>query len=120
MDIVNLTVRDLGFSKKTSVAEIRKRAKDLGLTVLSPQIALHYRLEYVDKQEDEDLFVPVNEDLDGPNLFILYEKLINHPKIKCLRQDVNLDIFSPDQKFVFQILPTELPDEVAFAGPITP
>lgn len=120
VDIVNLTVKDLGFTKNIGLEEICKRAKDLGLIMLSPQIALQYRLEYVDKQKDDALFVPVNEEIDGPNLFILYEKVISHPRIHCLRKDVALNTFSPDQKFAFQIPPAELSDEVVLDSPLTP
>ncbi len=48
---VELTVRDLGFSQGTTIAEIYARARALGLGLCPIELGPHLRLQYLDQPE---------------------------------------------------------------------
>lgn len=51
LQIVELTVEDLGFSDGATLHQIFKRASELGLELCPLELGLHLRLEYLDQLE---------------------------------------------------------------------
>ncbi len=54
--------------------------------------------------------MPIDNNHEGPNLFKFYMRVINYPKIGSMRTGADSIIFSPNQKFAFQIISVEVLD----------
>jgi hypothetical protein len=56
IDIVQLRGKDLGFDQSIKVQELYDKALELGFELCSPELAVHYRLQYLD-QPIEDVML---------------------------------------------------------------
>lgn|SRR5690606_15246540 len=53
VEIVELSVRDLGFPNGATLPEIFRQANELGLQLCPPELGPYLRLEYVDQDEGD-------------------------------------------------------------------
>jgi len=72
VDLVKVTVGELGFKKGALRNQIYERAKDLGLELCPPEVGPRLRLQYKDQLNDEWILVtmePILGSNGGPNVF---------------------------------------------------
>ena len=72
IDLVRLTVRDLGFPRGATTEEIYTRAAEFGLELCPPEVGPHYRLAYADQPLGDWTAIGMKQinDSDGyPNVF---------------------------------------------------
>ena len=67
IDLVRLTVKDLGFPVRATFEKIVQRAKELGLELCPAEVGPHYRLQYTDQPTNERVYVGMEPipDVDG-------------------------------------------------------
>lgn len=74
IDLVEVSVGDLGFNEWTTTKEIYKRAQELGLDLCPPEVGAFLRASYKEQSPHKWLFVGMEQitDRDGnPNVFSL-------------------------------------------------
>jgi hypothetical protein len=104
VNLVKKSVKDLGFKGPTELKKIYSKAKKIGLSLVSPEIAIYTRLIYNEQQDGEWLrfATPFNSMVDSdktshlPKLgkslgFFFIETYWSYPKA----------IFHPKNKFIF-------------------
>ncbi|MFC1613008.1 hypothetical protein ACFL23_01625 [Patescibacteria group bacterium] len=72
IDLVKLTVKDLGFPNGTTMDKIYEKVKELGLELCPAETGPHLRLEYKDQPMDEYLSIGMNQITDSsgnPDIF---------------------------------------------------
>ena len=72
VDLVKVTVGELGFKKGARRDQIYDRAKELGLELCSPEVGPQLRLQYQDQPNGEWVLVgmePIVDSVGGPKLF---------------------------------------------------
>lgn len=57
VDLVNLSLGELGFSEEVSLEEVNRRAQKLGLRLCPSWVGLILRLQYNDQPQKESLFI---------------------------------------------------------------
>lgn len=57
VDLVDISVIELGFRNGATLEEIHKRAIKLGFNLCPPEVGPQLRLQYKDQPEDEQLFI---------------------------------------------------------------
>lgn len=116
VEIVELSVRDLGFPNGATLPEIFKQAKELGLHLCPPELGPYLRLEYVDQDEGNLADHSQKNEAPSGSVTIASELISDEesfPKgfyvrkvdgILWLRGYVadNLHIWNPDNRFVFK------------------
>ncbi len=109
--LIRLTVEDLGFSKGSTIAEIYKKAEELGLELCPAEVGPQYRLSYATQPMNEYLYVAMKtiSDPDGnPNAFYLYRD-VDGLQLKCSRAKPN-DQRGPRIQFVFRLPKKSTPE----------
>ena len=102
--IINLKVRDLGFSEWATTDQIYKRAQELGLDLCPAEVGPHLRLKDQDQSLDDSYYIGMKQIADsggGPHVF------------KVVRSDDGLwlddrwawpgDGWRPDDEFIFSL-----------------
>lgn len=77
IDLVKLTVRDLGFPKGATTDEIYEKAKELGLELCPAETGPYLRLQYKDQPMNEYLRIGMKQITDtsgDPNIFGVYRR----------------------------------------------
>lgn len=64
VDLVIVSVADLGFPKGANGRDIYPKAQELGLMLCSPEVGPQLRLQYTDQPNGECLFISSDGDLD--------------------------------------------------------
>lgn len=73
VDLVVLTVRELGFSEGATYAKICERAQELGLELCPPEVGPQLRLQYMDQPEGEELQITMEPITVGEGILsVLY------------------------------------------------
>jgi len=65
VDLVTVTVLDLGFPKGATTQEIWSKAKDLSLNLCPAEVGPHLRLAYADQPQGEYLWVAIKQITDS-------------------------------------------------------
>jgi hypothetical protein len=75
IDLVNISVAELGFKKEAAGKQIYERATKLGLQICPIEVALQLRLQYRDQPKGESLFVAMIAipDLHGNQIIFVEE-----------------------------------------------
>ena len=116
VEIVELSVRDLGFQFGATLPEIYKKAKELGLQLCPPELGPYLRLEYVDQGEGNSGNLSLKNEAPSGSVTIASEIVSDEesfPKgfyvrkvdgVLWLRGYVadNLHIWNPDNRFIFK------------------
>ncbi|WP_339171460.1 helicase [Solibacillus sp. FSL R5-0691] len=116
VEIVELSVRDLGFPNGATLPEIFRQANELGLQLCPPELGPYLRLEYVDQDEGNSGDLSQKNEAPSGSVTIASELISNEesfPKgfyvrkvdgILWLRGYVadNLHVWNPDNRFVFK------------------
>lgn len=74
IDLVRVTVKELGFDNWTTTEKLFARAKEMGLELCPPQVGLQLRVEYKDQPMDEWLYIgmePISDRYGTPSVFRL-------------------------------------------------
>lgn len=102
VDMINLTVADLGFTSYCTTTELFARAKALGLELCPAEVGPHYRLQYTDQPEDEYRSIGMEPiaDSDGyPSVFCLHH---DGDLLKLYAYSANPDFqWDPAREFAF-------------------
>jgi hypothetical protein len=101
VNLVNLTVSDLGFSRAVQSERIYARARELGLDLCTPDVGPQLRLQYEDQPQQERLFIGMVPIMgtDGYDLvFQLYNR--ERPWLSTREVGPN-EFFLPEHHFVF-------------------
>lgn len=73
VDLVRMSVKDLGFKGNARFDEICARAKELGLELCPAEVGPQLRLQYLDQPKNEWLVIAMEAIRDsGGNLFVFY------------------------------------------------
>ncbi len=68
VDLVNMSTFELGFEHSPdSLAEVCNRAKAIGLEVCHPEIVPELRLQYLEQDQNEVLWVPIDTSIKIPS-----------------------------------------------------
>ncbi len=67
IDLVRLTVRDLGFENGTTIEQICQKAQELGLDLVPAEVGPHYCLQHLDQSVHQGTFICMKQfsDVDG-------------------------------------------------------
>jgi len=74
VDLVRVTVGELGFKKGAQRDQIYERAKELGFELCPPEVGPQLRLQYQDQPDGEWIFVamePILASGGGPEVFLM-------------------------------------------------
>lgn len=74
VETIRLTIADLGFSNGCTTTQLFARAKELGLEFCPAEVGPHYRLQYLDQPENENLSIgmePITDSHLNPYVFLL-------------------------------------------------
>ena len=103
IDLVNISVRELGFDRATHYDAICARAKELGLELCPPEVGPQLRLQHLDQPLDEWLCVAMEpiRDSDGDLGVFLVER---DDDGLWLSSDYGRPdtLWLPDDRFVFR------------------
>ncbi len=104
VDVVRLTVADLGFNGNATTEQIFNRAEQLGLELCPPAVGPHYRLQYKDQSMNEWLRIAMKQisDRNGrPSVFDLgHDASGLRLDDSWARPTIKWD---PDDEFVFRL-----------------
>ncbi|MFS0877390.1 helicase [Solibacillus isronensis] len=117
VEIVELSVRDLGFPNGASLPEIYKQANELGLQLCPPELGPYLRLEYADQVEGNSGNLSQKNEAPSGSVTIASEIISDEesfPKgfyvrkvdgVLWLRGYVadNLHVWNPDNRFIFKL-----------------
>ncbi|MEK5185365.1 helicase [Solibacillus sp. FSL W7-1324] len=117
VEIVELSVRDLGFPNGATLPEIFKQANELGLQLCPPELGPYLRLEYVDQEEGNAGDLSRKKEAPTGSVTIASHLISDEesfPKgfyvrkvdgVLWLRGYVadNLHVWNPDNRFIFQL-----------------
>lgn len=102
VELVRVTVRELGFERATTLRDILARGENVGLKKCVPEVGPQLRRAYKDQPKGEWLWVamdPVTDSNGFPRIFNVFE---NGGKLWLDTNYFNLDDkFVPDDEFVF-------------------
>jgi len=73
VDLVRLTVKDLGFSNYATTDDLYKRAEDLGLELCPAEVGPQYRLQYMDQPMNEWIYVGMKQISDSGGIPDVFE-----------------------------------------------
>ena len=73
VDLVRLTVKDLGFPGGATTKQIYQRAQELGLELCPAEVAPNYRLQYQNQPMDEWLYIGMNPISDRGGIPSVFE-----------------------------------------------
>ena len=116
VEIVELSVRDLGFPNGATLPEIYKQANELGLQLCPPELGPYLRLEYADQVEGNSGNLSQKNEAHSGSVTIASEIISDEesfPKgfyvrkvdgVLWLRGYVadNLHVWNPDNRFIFK------------------
>ncbi len=108
LDLIRLSVKDLGFSQGATTSQIYKRAEELGLELCPAEAGPHYRLQYTDQPMDEWVAIGMKQIADftgNPYVF----------RVECLASGAWLDDdwanpeggWDPELRFLFRLRKSE-------------
>ncbi len=103
VNLVRLSVVDLGFTQLTPLREIYERAMKFGLSLCHPKVGPLLRLEYPDQPKGRRLRVAMNAILDStgiPRIFCIEHQENGGKWIKTSPGDLD-ECWSPNSCFVF-------------------
>lgn len=117
VEIVELSVRDLGFPNGATLPEIYKQANELGLQLCPPELGPYLRLAYVDQVEGNSGNLSQKNEAPSGSVTIASEIISDEesfPKgfyvrkvdgVLWLRGYVadNLHVWNPDNRFIFKL-----------------
>lgn len=117
LEIVELSVRDLGFPNGATLPEIYKQASELGLQLCPPELGPYLRLEYADQVEGNSGNLSQKNEAPSGSVTIASEIISDEesfPKgfyvrkvdgVLWLRGYVadNLHVWNPDNRFIFKL-----------------
>ena len=117
VEIVELSVRDLGFPNGATLPEIYKQANELGLQLCPPDLGPYLRLEYVDQVEGNSGNLSQKNEAPSGSVTIASEIISDEesfPKgfyvrkvdgVLWLRGYVadNLHVWNPDNRLIFKL-----------------
>jgi len=107
IDLVRLTVADLGFEGSATIDQINQRAEELGLELCPPEVAPHFRLSYLKEQPGGDsLYIgmkPIAIPSHDDDLSVF--RLGNYPGFggRVLSKENVSTPFIPLNEFVFRL-----------------
>ncbi|MEK5080760.1 helicase [Solibacillus sp. FSL W7-1436] len=118
VEVVELSVRDLGFPNGATLPEIYNQANNLGLQLCPPELGPYLRLEYVEQDEGDAENLSQKNEAPSGSLTIASELISDEdsfPKgfyirkvdgILRLRGYVadNLHVWNPDNRFIFKLV----------------
>ena len=103
INLVNISVADLGFDQATRYDAICQRAKERGLELCPPEVGPQLRLQYLDQPFGEWIRVAMEAIRDSDGDLLVF---------RVVRNDVGLwlysyygspdDLWDPDDRFVFR------------------
>lgn len=116
VEIIELSVRDLGFPNGATLPEIFKQANEHGLQLCPPELGPYLRLEYVDQVEGDSGNLSQKNEAPSGSVTIASELISDEesfPKgfyvrkvdgVLWLRGYVadNLHVWNPDNRFIFK------------------
>ncbi|TFG35468.1 MAG: hypothetical protein E4H47_01410 [Parcubacteria group bacterium] len=102
VDLVNVATFELGFKKHTSLAEIYRRAKDLGLELCPAEVGPQLTLQYEGQYEGEWIIIAMDPVLlpDG-TLELFSVKKDNSKMMLCAHGGQPHRSWEPEQQWVF-------------------
>ena len=104
VDLVKVTVAELGFKKGARRDQIYERAKELGLELCPPEVGPQLRLQYHDQPNGEWLFIgmePIADSVGDLNVFYVKR---NDSEL-WLNSDWSNpgNVWNPDDQWVFRL-----------------
>jgi hypothetical protein len=100
VDLVKVTVAELGFKKGARYGQIWERARELGLEPCSPEVGPQLRLQYQDQPNEEMIIVVMTAiTVTLPAIFVVERR---HPGLWLTSIDISSDSFwDADYRLVF-------------------
>ena len=108
IDLVRLTVEDLGFLKNATYEQIVQRAKELGLELCPAEVGPHYRLQYTDQPMNEWVYVGMRpiSGADGGSRVFRVERDDDGMWLSYGWADPT-DVWFPSDQFLFRLRKSE-------------
>lgn len=104
IDLIRLTVADLGFTTACTTTALFKRATELGLELCPAEVGPQYRLHYLDQPDNEYLSIgmqPILGSSRGPRVFRVYRDL-GRLRLSTDFADPDYE-WHPEYEFVFAL-----------------
>jgi len=102
LDLVVVSVADLGFPDGAKLDQIYKRAKSLGLALCPPEVGPQLRLQYKDQPKGEWLRVamePIIDSVGDP--FVFFVVHVDGVLLLNTYYDISGSVWSPGYRWVF-------------------
>jgi hypothetical protein len=104
LDLVRLTVGDLGFTNGATTDQIYSKAEEFGLGLCPAEVGPHLRLEYDDQPSGDWMYIAMKQiaDRDGyPGVFLLYR---NGAELELYARHAEPSYrWNADRQFVFSL-----------------
>jgi len=87
LNLVKVSVRELGFPEGAKISEIYARAEAIGLCICGVEVAAHLRLQYPDQPQNESLWLamePQKDEFGYPVLLLVTRGLTCTIECSCL------------------------------------